>query len=362
MVSAFVLTPRSIYRVLEYIRKYGAKESPRGIPTWELLNASLTLKDPIDRVVPDRARRMNIAFAIAEWFSFMYGVDDITFFQQFIKGYDKFSSDGKTLDGCYGTRVNFEPVDQSTFLHGEWDNQYWYPEGHANQVAMVIDKLRQDPSSRQAVISIYAKEDLLGAGGKNTPCTLTLQFLLRDGKLNAIVNMRSSDVVKGLTYDVFVFTMVQEYVARQLGVELGKYHHNAGSLHLYESDEKILSSIDRSYRWPKLMNAMPRLENVDMVSFRKIVLGGLEDDRAFNMLAYDPQAWTNDKTREYLVGLAATMKSFVYRYTNIDKSLEAHDMVLDTTVKFVLRQWLFAAGIHSPSHLLHQKQEEDLAG
>jgi thymidylate synthase len=46
--------------------------------------------------------------------------------------------------------------------------------------------------------------------------------------------MRSNDIYYGLPTDVFAFTMLQEVVARTLGVGLGKYRHAVGSLHLYD--------------------------------------------------------------------------------------------------------------------------------
>ena len=46
--------------------------------------------------------------------------------------------------------------------------------------------------------------------------------------------MRSSDLVFGLSYDVPAFTIMQELMAIELGVELGEYIHVSNSLHVYE--------------------------------------------------------------------------------------------------------------------------------
>lgn len=68
------------------------------------------------------------------------------------------------------------------------------------------------------------------------PCTTGLQFLLREGKLHLIANMRSNDAYLGLPHDVFCFTMLQEMVARILGVEVGGYWHSVASMHLYDKN------------------------------------------------------------------------------------------------------------------------------
>ena len=62
-------------------------------------------------------------------------------------------------------------------------------------------------------------------------------------------------------YDVFLFTMIQELLARTLGVELGAYVHGAGSLHLYERHLGLARQVLREAppdRWE-----MPAMQPVD---------------------------------------------------------------------------------------------------
>jgi thymidylate synthase len=105
-----------------------------------------------------------------------------------------------------------------------------------------VNLLRQDPDSRRAVVPIYARRDV-GLDSRDIPCTTTLQFLLRGGKLTMITTMRSNDAILGMPYDVFNFAMIHEWMACRLGVELGDYIHFAGSLHYYGSDEAKLREI-----------------------------------------------------------------------------------------------------------------------
>ena len=73
--------------------------------------------------------------------------------------------------------------------------------------------------------------------------TIALQYLPRDGALQAFSYMRSQDVPNVLPYDVFIFTLIQEFVARSTNKELGAYHHVAGSFHYYTRDESRVSAI-----------------------------------------------------------------------------------------------------------------------
>jgi thymidylate synthase len=93
--------------------------------------------------------------------------------------------------------------------------------------------LRADVNSRQAVIHI---KDASNEPTKDTPCTVALQYSIREGKLYATTYMRSNDIWRGFPYDVFAFTCFQVKLAMELGVDVGTYTHIAGSLHLYERD------------------------------------------------------------------------------------------------------------------------------
>ena len=126
--------------------------------------------------------------------------------------YGRFSDDGETLHGAYGPRI--------------WCS-----------LQAVIQMLKDKPDSRQAVITLHRSTDAsIAARGesKDIPCTIALQFLVRDSKLNLIVTMRSNDMWTGLPYDVFCFTSFQILMAQSLGYGVGWYQHQAASLHIYE--------------------------------------------------------------------------------------------------------------------------------
>ena len=82
---------------------------------------------------------------------------------------------------------------------------------------------------------------------------------LRENRLQLLTTMRSNDAWLGLPHDIFCFTMIQELVARSLGVELGDYMHFAGSLHLYASDiEKAARFQNEGMQRRVPMPPMPR--------------------------------------------------------------------------------------------------------
>jgi len=77
-----------------------------------------------------------------------------------------------------------------------------------------------------------------------------------------MTSMRSNDAFIGLPHDVFTFTMLQEILSRQLGVEPGGYRHFVGSLHLYERHwEKARQLVAEG--WQSMAQVMPPMPDGD---------------------------------------------------------------------------------------------------
>jgi len=98
----------------------------------------------------------------------------------------------------------------------------------------IINELNADPSSRRAVLVLpYTDEEL-----SNRPCTTSMQFSVHKDKLNVLVNMRSSDAVWGLPYDLIQFSMVSMMLAKCLGLLPGMLKIFIGNAHIYESTHR----------------------------------------------------------------------------------------------------------------------------
>ncbi len=182
----------------------------------ELVGVSLRLRNPRARMSRSEAKGRPFS-SIGELFWYLSGKNDLSFIEYFLKAYHKSAEADGLIHGAYGPRL--------------------FPKDRPSQIEQVIDRLENKPTTRQAVIQLFDSADIaIGTQYKDVPCTCTIQFLCREQRLSCIVNMRSNDAYKGLPHDIFCFTMIQEMVAKRLGLDLGEYHHIIGSLHLYESD------------------------------------------------------------------------------------------------------------------------------
>jgi thymidylate synthase len=106
------------------------------------------------------------------------------------------------------------------------------------QYANVLNELTFSPNSRRAVM-IYTRptmwNDYNRDGMSDFMCTNAVQYMIRDGQLVAIVQMRSNDVVFGYRNDY----AWQKYVADRMTEDLKLSHPpkiiwHVGNLHVYE--------------------------------------------------------------------------------------------------------------------------------
>ena len=107
-----------------------------------------------------------------------------------------------------------------------------------DQVTKVINRLKEDPDSRQLWISLWSPErdpDLLG-GVSRVPCSLGYCFQVRDGQLNLHYVMRSCDFATHFRNDVYLAIKFLEWVAAQTGYPVGSFTHTIFSLHVYNKD------------------------------------------------------------------------------------------------------------------------------
>jgi thymidylate synthase len=210
--------------VIQAILTHGSRVQPSKGWTTELTGTVLEIADSRARLSRTETRGRPFS-CLGEFCWYLAGTKALSFIEYYIPRYRNYA-DGAMIYGGYGPRL-FD----------------WRGEG-LNQIASVTNTLRKKPASRQAVIQLFDARDIVEEHN-DVPCTCTLQFMVRDNRLWMFTHMRSNDAFVGLPHDVFCFTMLQEIIARDLGVELGAYKHTAGSLHIYDQNvaaaEQLLS-------------------------------------------------------------------------------------------------------------------------
>ena len=119
----------------------------------------------------------------------------------------------------------------------------------ANQYNSAKRELQKNPESRRAIM-IYTRPsmwlDYNKDGRSDFMCTNTVQYLIREGMLEAVVQMRSNDAWAGYRNDRAWQQHVLEKLAKDLNIEAGKITWQVGSLHIYSRQFYLVDHFARS--------------------------------------------------------------------------------------------------------------------
>jgi thymidylate synthase len=197
-------------KLLRELLDHGTETAPRDLPTRELLGhqTRIHMRYPVTTITE---RELGYRFMAAEAAWILSGDNRVATILPYAKNIINFSDDRVWFSGAYGPPF-------------------------VEQVGYVVQTLRDDPASRQAVMTIWRPRP---GRTRDCPCTVALQWLIRGNWLNCLATMRSSDAWLGWPYDTFNFSAMSAYVAlllrdRGVRVALGDLVLTAGSQHLYE--------------------------------------------------------------------------------------------------------------------------------
>ena len=199
------------------LNREGSLIHPRGKAVKETLGCDIYITNPMDNIVYNTYRGLSPIYMAREYLWYKSGSRDPKDAPN-SKFWESIANDDGKINSNYGAYI---------FL--QHDSKY----KDLTVFDATLKLLREDHDTRQAIIQIPIMPH---RAFKDTPCTSSIQFFIRENKLDAIVYMRSCDVCAGLTYDLFQFTMWQIEIANKLGIDLGFLRFCAGSLHLYEED------------------------------------------------------------------------------------------------------------------------------
>lgn len=219
---------------------YNKLRNPRtGVPTYKNI---LKYFSSYEDMLKAREERVNHKIVSVRRIS----VPETEVYDITVDDYNNFALDsGVFVHNSYGPRIRGYTGISNQYYRSLNNPKIRSMEDHAkesfvmiDQLQYVVETLKNEPTSRQALITIHdpAKDSQLGLKTKDIPCTRSLHFMIVDGKLNLYVWLRSNDILWGAqAVNWYNFTFMQQYVAKILGVPLGSYFHIVDNLHYYEN-------------------------------------------------------------------------------------------------------------------------------
>jgi|TARA_R110000851_G_scaffold321714_2_gene487284 thymidylate synthase len=245
-----------------------------------------TFQNPNERVLFSPERDAHPFFHFIESLWMLSGAKDVETVAFYVKRMETFSDDGETLWGAYGHR--------------------WRSYFHKDQIKMIIEALQRNPDDRRCVLQMWDANKDLGKAGLDVPCNTNIYFKIRDNKLFMTVCCRSNDIIWGAYgANAVHMSMLQEFIAGAVGVELGEYSQISDSYHAYQEV------------YENLREQMP---NQDYYAYKYPLLGynneyELDHINSYPIISVDYNTWLNE------------LDMFMYelkRYKHKAYKLEAH--------------------------------------
>ena len=105
--------------------------------------------------------------------------------------------------------------------------------GHIDQIALVLEQLKQNPDSRRHLVSAWnvAELDEMAL----MPCHAFFQFYVADGNLSCQLYQRSADMFLGVPFNIASYALLTLMVAQQTGLEPGEFIWTGGDCHIYDN-------------------------------------------------------------------------------------------------------------------------------
>lgn len=251
-------------QALSLLLSNGRSRPSRNGPVTEYPSPVVTQYErPQERVLFDPLRDANPFFHLFEALWILAGREDVAWPAQFAPKLKDYSDNGTTFHGAYGHRLRCSQGDQ---------------------LRQAVALLKQDPGSRRVVLSLWAATADLGTQSKDLPCNTQLYVKLRDNQVHLTVCNRSNDIVWGLYgANAVQFSVIQEYLAAQLGVGLGPLTTLSDSFHAY-TDNPTWAAYGAGDVLPP---AMDPYEAALVCPYPLVDVPGLFDDELARFLA-DP--------------------------------------------------------------------------
>ncbi|KUJ74726.1 thymidylate synthase [Thiomicrospira sp. XS5] len=197
-------------------------------------------------------KKLHLKSIIYELLWFLKGDTNNTYLKEHgVRIWDEWATENGDLGPIYGKQwVAWEKPNGETI----------------NQIAEVIETLKNNPNSRRMLVSAWNPADLPDESmspqenvqqGRMAlaTCHAFFQFYVADGKLSCQLYQRSADTFLGVPFNIASYALLTHMIAQQTDLEVGDFVWTGGDVHLYNNtlEQAELQMARRPYALPKLV-------------------------------------------------------------------------------------------------------------
>ena len=146
---------------------------------------------------------------------------------------------------------------------------------HIDQIAEVVDQVRNTPDSRRMIVSAWNVGEIDNMA--LPPCHLLFQFWVAEGGLSCQLYQRSADVFLGVPFNIASYALLTMMMAQVCGLAPGDFVHTFGDAHLYANHlEQADEQLSRKPFPLPVMNINPDVESIFDFKYEDFELVGYE--------------------------------------------------------------------------------------
>jgi len=179
----------------------------------------------------------------------------------------------------HGVRIWNEWADENGDLGPVYGSQWRaWPDGNGgtiDQIAQVIDQIKNTPDSRRIMVSAWNVAEVPTM--KLPPCHSLFQFYVAQGKLSLQLYQRSADLFLGVPFNIASYALLLMMVAHVTGLEPGEFIHTFGDAHIYRNHfDQIKEQLSREPRPLPRMILNPEVKTIDDYKYEDFMLEGYD--------------------------------------------------------------------------------------
>ncbi len=162
-------------------------------------------------------KKIHLKSIIHELLWFLRGDSNIAYLKEHgVSIWDEWADENGDLGPVYGVQWRSWPLPDG---------------GSLDQVARVVEQIRNNPDSRRLIVSAWnpAEVDDMAL----PPCHTLFQFYVADGRLSCQLYQRSADIFLGVPFNIASYALLTQMVAQVTGLRPGEFIHTLGDAHLY---------------------------------------------------------------------------------------------------------------------------------
>jgi len=208
---------RQYLELMRHVRENGARKSDR-TGTGTLSVFGYQMRFDLNQGFPSvTTKKLHFRSIIHELLWFLRGDTNTRYLHEHgVSIWDEWADENGDLGPVYGYQWRTWPAPDGRYI---------------DQIAKVLEQLRQTPDSRRIIVSAWNVADLDKMALQ--PCHAFFQFYVAEGRLSCQLYQRSADIFLGVPFNLCSYALLTHMLAQQTGLKPGEFIWTGGDCHLY---------------------------------------------------------------------------------------------------------------------------------